>query len=1134
MRDSYALSDNPFAEPGDDDRTIIIPKSSRRAVRAVEPAEPVAFRCRAGHLRGSCRRRGLAVISAARPLLSLLSRLRNVASVPDATRLRERTLVEVRRYEQALRDAKLPLELIRTSHYAICASLDDVVQNTPWGSRGSWADASLVATFHQEVKSGERFFDLLARLCQTPSKFLPAIELMYLCMSLGMQGRYRVSARGMAELDRVREETYLVILRQRGAAEPALSLHWQGVSAPYRPLRAELPVWLTALGRPGAARPRLRTGAARAQCGVGPVLRSALAVPPVTMPVIAREAPPKPVADTPQADSARDWFARYLAPEIKQGLVSVVGTPVVPVIRIQSSGMFDSGRAVVEPKFRPVLDRIGAALKARPGPVHVVGYTDNVRIHTVAFPSNYQLSQARAKAAGAILGAQIDPRPHHGRRAGGRRADCAEHDTGRPPAEPPHRTRGGTGRSFLMEQLSYVLMQLVGRWGSGFAGWVIVSTLIWYIFPIVPALQPPLVRLAAIAVALVIYFAINGAISWRNRRRRKALAAGMADDAAARKAAEDQAEAAEEVAALRARMKEVMARLKRRGWRSRQIYDQPWFVLIGPPGSGKTTALLNSGLHLPLGDDGPSASGVGGTRLCDWWFTDEAVLIDTAGRYTTQDSSAVVDAAGWTGFLDLLRRTRPRQPVNGIIVVLSLPDLANAEASERAAHAKAVRLRLDEITTRLRLRIPVYVMLSKTDQLNGFEAYFDDLDQAGRAQVWGATFPLDKGVESFAPEFRLLLERLEDRLVERLQGERAGERRAMIGQFPMQVASLAEPLEEFLRLAFTGSRLDPAPFLRGVYMTSATQQGTPIDRLTGMLARTFGIDQTRVPELRPVSGRSYFVTRLIREVILGEALLVTRRAGRWPRRQVWRAVGFATIALSLLAGGVLIAEADSANRKAIEQADAGLAAYQQRLSGFKLDPVTEDDLPHTAPVLDAAAALPQRDEGNRAAQLLGLSQGAKLAQADTLIYRHALERILLPRLVWRLEQAMHASFNNPAGLYDTTRVYLMLGGQGPIEPQVVRAWMKADWETRFPRRSQRAVARSPVDQPRRAAREAAPRDRARRRARRSRAGHLQPRVAGRADLQPAAHRRGRPGPAGVDAGLGARPGRPAALHPRLA
>ncbi len=601
-----------------------------------------------------------------------------------------------------------------------------------------------------------------------------------------------------------------------------------------------------------------------------------------------------------------------------------------------------------------------------------------------------------------------------------------------------------------MDQLTYLLMQLAGRWGAGLAGWAIFSAIVWYVFPVVPALDPPAVRFAAIAAGLALYLLVNGALSLRNRRRRRALAAGVAGDPEARRAAEEQAEAAEEVAELRKRMREALARLKKKGWRGRQIYDQPWFVLIGPPGSGKTTALLNSGLHLPLGDDGPSARGVGGTRLCDWWFTDEAVLIDTAGRYTTQDSTAAVDAAGWTGFLDLLRRTRPRQPVNGVLVVLSIPDIAAGSAAERAAHAKAVRLRLNEITERLRLRIPVYVVLSKADQLRGFDSYFDDLDATGRTQVWGATFPLDKGVEAFAPEFRLLVGRLEERLVERLQAERAAERRAVMGQFPLQVASLAEPLGEFLRLAFSGSRLDPAPFLRGVYMTSATQQGTPIDRLTGMLARAFGVDQARAPALRPVSGRSYFVTRLIREVIFGEALLVTRRAGRWRRRQILRAAGFAAVALGFAGGGVAIWQADAANRVAVEQADEALAAYRQRLGAIKLDPVADDDLGHTASVLDAAAGLPRDGRGSLAGRLLGLSQGDKLAQADRLTYRHALERILLPRLVWRLEQVMRASFGNPAALYDATRVYLMLGGQGPLEADAVRAWEKADWEARFP------------------------------------------------------------------------------------
>ena len=106
------------------------------------------------------------------------------------------------------------------------------------------------------------------------------------------------------------------------------------------------------------------------------------------------------------------------------------------------------------------------------------------------------------------------------------------------------------------------------------------------------------------------------------------------------------------------------------------LYEQPWYAIIGPPGAGKTTALLNAGLRFPLAEQmGQGAiAGIGGTRLCDWWFTEDAVLIDTAGRYTTQDSNAAVDRAGWDAFLDLLKETRPRQPLNGLLVAFPLSD----------------------------------------------------------------------------------------------------------------------------------------------------------------------------------------------------------------------------------------------------------------------------------------------------------------------------------------------------------------------------------------------------------------------------------------------------------------------------
>ena len=133
------------------------------------------------------------LVAAAAPLLQLLARVRNTLNQPDPGDLRERAVRAMRGFERQARDGGVPLEQLRPAHYALCASLDDVVLNTPWGSTGVWDARSLVSTFHQEVRAGDRFFDLLAQMRQNPGGFLPVIELMYLCLSLGFQGRYRLS-----------------------------------------------------------------------------------------------------------------------------------------------------------------------------------------------------------------------------------------------------------------------------------------------------------------------------------------------------------------------------------------------------------------------------------------------------------------------------------------------------------------------------------------------------------------------------------------------------------------------------------------------------------------------------------------------------------------------------------------------------------------------------------------------------------------------------------------------------------------------------------------------------------------------------------------------------------------------------
>src|SRR6266481_6677319 len=352
------MSDNPFAEPEDDNRTVIRPTPGRRRAQPAvppgqaggeQPPRPDAPAARPVAMAEGTENTAIgedALTAAAAPLLQLMARLRNTANPPDSGDLRERTVRQVRIFEQEARDKEVPLEQLRPAHYALCASLDDVVLNTPWGSTGTWAARSLVSSFHQEVRSGERFFDLLGQMRQNPGKFLPIIELMYLCMSLGFQGRYRLSPRGPAELDRLREETYALIVRQRQATEPDLSPHWKGVAAPYRPARPTVPLWVAASAALVVIAAMFVWFSLSLNAASDDVFARMLNVPPAHMPQIARVAPvePPPAPVLPVVDP----LCAFLQPEVNQGLVSVLCTPPTPIVRIRNRGMFAPGSAVVE------------------------------------------------------------------------------------------------------------------------------------------------------------------------------------------------------------------------------------------------------------------------------------------------------------------------------------------------------------------------------------------------------------------------------------------------------------------------------------------------------------------------------------------------------------------------------------------------------------------------------------------------------------------------------------------------------------------------------------------------------------------------------------------------------------------
>ncbi|MEO0912900.1 MAG: type VI secretion protein IcmF/TssM N-terminal domain-containing protein, partial [Pseudomonadota bacterium] len=271
----------------------------------------------------------------------------------------------------------------------------------------------------------------------------------------------------------------------------------------------------------------------------------------------------------------------------------------------------------------------------------------------------------------------------------------------------------------LFSQLRSYVGSYAGILGARFLTliWVgAVCALVWFYGPKVPwgdarPLEPVRIRLIIIGVIITLWLVWTIISAIRNRRRDKA----MIDDVAESPEARAERESSEEVAELRSRLKEAMKLLRKTVKRRFGFaYEFPWYILIGAPGAGKTTLLLNSGLKFPLGDamGVEPLKGVGGTRNCNWWFTDQAIMIDTAGRYTTQESYQERDKAGWLGFLKLLKQHRPSQPINGVLITFSLTDLITQSPEDRLRETRAIRQRLSELEEGLKARIPVYLVLT--------------------------------------------------------------------------------------------------------------------------------------------------------------------------------------------------------------------------------------------------------------------------------------------------------------------------------------------------------------------------------------------------------------------------------------
>ena len=417
--------DDPFAEPFDTDKTVIRPNPAGRRPTAPTPMPPPNQATQSGQERLATppqnHGQGMAsappgsnvqdvpvaagatglnpLNAAASTLFSLVARIRNRAQHSNPAALRESVVAEIRNFENAALQVGVPAQSVVAARYAICATIDDVVLNTPWGGQSVWALQSMVGTFHKETHGGDRFYELLSRFEAAPSQNRDLLEFLYVCLSLGFEGRLRVAQRGAEKHLEIREGLARLIRTHRGPVEPDLSLRWRGVDVAHRVLSLWTPVWSTA-GATLAMTCLIFFGFSLALGGDTSRLSGLITSLDVNGPVeLSRPAPPPPPPPpAPQEISSVEAVSSFLEPEITEGLVSVASSGNTLTIRITGNGMFPSGSDQLEPRFGDIMDRVSEALNGEDGRIIVAGHSDNVPIKSARFPSNLQLSLSRAKS----------------------------------------------------------------------------------------------------------------------------------------------------------------------------------------------------------------------------------------------------------------------------------------------------------------------------------------------------------------------------------------------------------------------------------------------------------------------------------------------------------------------------------------------------------------------------------------------------------------------------------------------------------------------------------------------------------------------------------------------------------------
>jgi type VI secretion system protein ImpL len=523
---------------------------------------------------------------------------------------------------------------------------------------------------------------------------------------------------------------------------------------------------------------------------------------------------------------------------------------------------------------------------------------------------------------------------------------------------------------------------------------------------------------------------------WRWQRRRKAARAlgNMLEQDALTAPARSNPAQRQEQEAIRQRMLDAIGTI--RGSKLGELsgdaalYELPWYMIIGNPAAGKSTAIASSGLKFPLAD-GKLVQGVGGTRNCDWFFTTDGILIDTAGRYSVADE----DRAEWFGFLSLLKKYRKKAPINGVIIAVSVAELTGNRPEFAIQLARNLRQRVQELTEKLEVHAPVYVVFTKADLITGFNEFFQDIERGERERVWGATLAYNpkataqEVLDQFDARFDELYEGLKDMSAANMALQWRERMPAGVFTFPLEFANVKAPLRAFLSTLFEENPFQSKPVFRGFYFTSAVQEGEPLSATSHRVARRFDI-QLQQPEQAPAhEQQGYFLLNLFRKVIFADKDLVAQHASPAKLRMRYAAFFAATALTGLALGAWSWSYAN--NRQLAANVEADLA-QATRVQDKRVD--LQSRFEALRILQDRIEQLDRYRESKPLSLGLGMYQGERLERKLREEYFNGVREIMLRPVGEALEGFLTDVNRNAAQLQPATATIASTAA-GPAGPQ---------------------------------------------------------------------------------------------------